>query len=566
MYRTCSVLIVALLLTATQALGQESVLPLLPYDGTDGTFLDAQFRADTTATNGLLANRVYELSRGGVYFSRAIITIQSGKTLRFRAASGTGAKPVVYLWETGTGGTPTRPPGNFVVLNGGNLEMKNICVTGFYEHEPDRLDGVQGGLINTTAVGSSIIVDGCILSNVNGQPIRTGFNVVKVKVTNTIFANMGALTTSNLGAGKGLDLREATVDTLIVENCTFVNYQDRVIRHYNFSDPIAGTGPIKYGKINHNTFINGMGYHGLISLGNVGNHIRITNNLFLDGFALGEDSTDASRAAEWANTGEKYQNGNNRITWIFSAPNDTTQWRISNNFYTISDSGQKFLNDFGFGVAQRLSWHINAKLQSQGGDSLLAFRVATGLTLANAPRLMTNMLRWYESPTGGNKSKNTPGLVFNKATDDFDRRLLEYYRDTLNASYSTSAEAYTGAMGAYPVGDLNWFPDRYAQWLLDPVSSVGGVGQIPSQFSLEQNYPNPFNPSTRITYSVPVESNLRLEVFDLLGRKVATLVSEQKAAGTYTVEFDASQLNSGVYFYQLSTQSHVIARKMLLVK
>ncbi|MCI0552987.1 MAG: hypothetical protein L0287_18720, partial [Anaerolineae bacterium] len=194
------------------------------------------------------------------------------------------------------------------------MELSDICIVGYYELEPERVDGVQGGLINTNAVGSSIIIDGVVFSNINGQHVRTGSNAVKVSVTNSIFANMGALTTSNLGAGKGLDLREATIDTLIIQNNTFVNYQDRAIRHYNFSNPSAGTGPIQYGLIDHNTFINGMGFHGLISLGNVGNEIHVTNNLFVDGFALGEDSTDATRAAEWANTGETYGNGGNRIT------------------------------------------------------------------------------------------------------------------------------------------------------------------------------------------------------------------------------------------------------------
>ena len=109
------------------------------------------------------------------------------------------------------------------------------CVAGYYEPEPDRVDGVQGGLFNTLAVGNSLVLDGVILSNVNGQQVRIGHNSVKVQVTNSIFANMGALTTSNLGAGKGIDLREAAIDTFIVENTTFVNYQDRAIRHYRFS-------------------------------------------------------------------------------------------------------------------------------------------------------------------------------------------------------------------------------------------------------------------------------------------------------------------------------------------
>jgi len=550
-----------LILAAASSYGQESVYTLLPFNGDPARYVNAQFVADTTATAGLLSNRVYELKRDSVYLCNAILTIQSGKTLRMRAEAGSGKKPIIYLWETGIGQTPTRPPGNFVVLNGGNLQLTNICVAGYYELEPDRVDGVQGGLINTTAAGSSIVLDGVIFSNINGQHVRTGSNSVKVQVTNSIFANMGALETSNLGAGKGFDLREAACDTFIVVNNTFVNYQDRPIRHYNFSHPEAGTGAIKFGRIDHNTFINGMGFHGLFSLGNVGDLMKITNNLFIDGFALGEDSTDATRAAEWANTGEFYPNGRNRITWIFTAPNDTTRWDIRNNYYSISDSGNAFLNDFQYNIGSPLSWHINQRLAAQGGDSTTAFQPIT-LSLQNTPRLMTNMMRWYESPTGGNRIKDQTNFV--KARDDFDRRVIEYYRDTLNASYSTSSVAYTGGADGFPVGDLNWFPSKKVAWLLTAVEPA--TGAIPTAFVLQQNYPNPFNPSTTLEFSIPKSGRVVLEVFNILGQSVARLVDGERVAGTYRTTFDASNLSSGVYLYQLKAGDFVQARKMLLVK
>lgn len=89
---------------------------------------------------------------------------------------------------------------------------------------------------------------------------------------------------------------------------------------------------------------------------------------------------------------------------------------------------------------------------------------------------------------------------------------------------------------------------------------------IPVQFSLEQNYPNPFNPSTRIEYSIPVKSDVRLSVFSTLGEKVADLVNEQKEAGSYGIEFNAGKLSSGMYFYRLEAGNNVLTKKMLLVK
>ncbi|MFH1196952.1 MAG: T9SS type A sorting domain-containing protein [bacterium] len=101
------------------------------------------------------------------------------------------------------------------------------------------------------------------------------------------------------------------------------------------------------------------------------------------------------------------------------------------------------------------------------------------------------------------------------------------------------------------------------------------VTVIPSQFELSQNYPNPFNPTTTIRYAVaavetgyiPSLQNVTLKIYDILGNEVATLVNERKEPGYYEVEFNASQLPSGVYFYQLRTENGFNAvKKMLLMK
>lgn len=88
----------------------------------------------------------------------------------------------------------------------------------------------------------------------------------------------------------------------------------------------------------------------------------------------------------------------------------------------------------------------------------------------------------------------------------------------------------------------------------------------PETFSLQQNYPNPFNPSTTIKYSVPSASKVSLKVFDVLGKEVAVLVNETKTAGNYEVNFDASKLTSGVYFYQLQAGSSSVTKKLTLMK
>ena len=90
--------------------------------------------------------------------------------------------------------------------------------------------------------------------------------------------------------------------------------------------------------------------------------------------------------------------------------------------------------------------------------------------------------------------------------------------------------------------------------------------QIVSGFELLQNYPNPFNPSTKISWQSSVGSHQTLKIYNILGTEVATLVDEYKPAGSYEVDFDASDLSSGVYLYKLQSGGNIITKKMTLIK
>lgn len=92
------------------------------------------------------------------------------------------------------------------------------------------------------------------------------------------------------------------------------------------------------------------------------------------------------------------------------------------------------------------------------------------------------------------------------------------------------------------------------------------IGSKPSTFELLQNYPNPFNPGTMIDFSVPKKSKVTLEIFDITGRKVATLIDEAKEAGNYSINFNGSNLSTGIYMYKLTAANNMLVRKMLLVK
>ncbi len=98
------------------------------------------------------------------------------------------------------------------------------------------------------------------------------------------------------------------------------------------------------------------------------------------------------------------------------------------------------------------------------------------------------------------------------------------------------------------------------------IGIIHNSNNVPTVYSLSQNYPNPFNPATNINFAIPKAGLVKLVVYDILGRVVQTVVNEFKEAGTYKVNFDGTNLASGVYFYRMESADYVFVKKMLLIK
>lgn len=120
------------------------------------------------------------------------------------------------------------------------------------------------------------------------------------------------------------------------------------------------------------------------------------------------------------------------------------------------------------------------------------------------------------------------------------------------------------------VAGRSWDINNSDDYITIKYSGTTGVEQneisVPDNFVIYQNYPNPFNPTTLIRFQLPVSGNVTLKVYDVLGNQVATLVNEDKSVGTHEVEFDGSNLSSGIYFYQLQAGSFIETKKMILIK
>ena len=125
----------------------------------------------------------------------------------------------------------------------------------------------------------------------------------------------------------------------------------------------------------------------------------------------------------------------------------------------------------------------------------------------------------------------------------------------------------SASYGRLPDGSANWqILVPRTRGFSNVVTDVENEFNSISEYRLNQNYPNPFNPTTTISFTIPATSNVSLKVFNILGKEVATIVNETKSAGNYSINFNASGLSSGVYFYQLTTDNFTSTKKFTLMK
>jgi hypothetical protein len=162
---------------------------------------------------------------------------------------------------------------------------------------------------------------------------------------------------------------------------------------------------------------------------------------------------------------------------------------------------------------------------------------------------------WEESGTDPNNSESvTPRLFYGHPADDMDNDGRDEY---LFVNYSTDHSIWDG--------------DAYV-WMLEigEATAIEETGILPTSIELKQNYPNPFNPATKIEFSLNKMSDVKLVVYDVLGRELETLVNQSMSAGIHSFKFDASNYSSGVYYYSLfvgnGSSDVVQTRKMMLLK
>ncbi|MCF6271357.1 MAG: T9SS type A sorting domain-containing protein [Melioribacteraceae bacterium] len=283
---------------------------------------------------------------------------------------------------------------------------------------------------------------------------------------------------------------------------------------------------------------------------------------------------EAVRYRRWAEI--FYDDSNIFVQWnkkIFTLSNDLHITKTSRN--DIYTKIFKYWGDDKFGSFVYYSYEqsLYYSLFNSYGDTLVP-----NIDLANG-EIFSEVKAGYAKPNQFIVLYKSAEEIYTKTYNIFGEMINDKFivhkieNETINdVSFAVNGDKIIFTWSGKKESEDNY--DIYAvSYNLDRVTNVEEIlnNNLAEEFQLFQNYPNPFNPSTVIKYQIPANvkskmSNIKLIIFDILGRKVATLVNQNQKAGNYEVEFDAADFSSGIYYYQLSAGSFIETKKMILLK
>ncbi|MFH1196790.1 MAG: FISUMP domain-containing protein [bacterium] len=213
-------------------------------------------------------------------------------------------------------------------------------------------------------------------------------------------------------------------------------------------------------------------------------------------------------------------------------------------------------------------WHVPTDAEWKATENFLG-----GASVAGGAMKDAGAVFWQTPNTGATNSSGLtilPAGEYDGHSSPKKFQLLDQYAvfwTSTQISNTKAREKYLSFDNA-AVKTFDWFKDlNYSiRCVKNSPTNVEEFGDIIDGYRLNQNFPNPFNPATVITYQLAVFSAVQIKVFDLLGQEVVTLVNDWQNPGLYSIEFDGSNLGSGIYIYRLISNNFTASRKMLLLK
>jgi hypothetical protein len=507
-----------------------------------------------TAVDGspLNPNRVYRLARGAVYFCTGTMELRRDVVIIANDEPASIKPPVIapMIFQ----GDITAPAPVFKLHK--NALLRNLYLTRI---RPDTSSPQSDNSQAIQIMGDStrIIVQRCVFDGWGSGAIFKGAVFNKIYITDCKFRNM--MNGDSWFGGWAFESGATPGDTLIMMNNTMFNCGAY------FCAPNRNI--TTFIRIEHNTVFT---THTNPLYGPYMTNARIRDNIFWGTLARGQSQSDFDE--HWTDWGGPFSTISiDTLPPAFGFPEANRMVIVTNNVYfwpqAYFDEWQNvyqdtlippvWMDDRTLGMfADKITW---PNLGTPADD----LYVDPGFDSAMVNTVVTNLLAYCRHSRGDSAAQNqhyylpTGQDLFNVP-----------WPVPENLAYSNTALQSAGHDG-FPVGDLNWFHIVGGEWV-DPTLDAG----IPEKFQLLQNYPNPFNPTTVISYQLPVVSEVKLVVYDMLGREIAVLVNERKVPGRYEAKFDASGLASGIYFYRLQARqtdggqagNFVQTRKLVLLK
>ena len=528
------------------------------------------------------AGRVYVLKANGYYsLINTVISSDTRRTIIMGENQGSvktsqGAAPPII---TGAFDADNNAIGG--INSGSDLLVKNVDIE----------IGNSGGSIGWAYLGFSgpgkrFQLDNSIVEHTWWVVFGSVQADSKIFLTNDYFVNMDGHTCRRNGGVVDFN-GGVTEDTLLVENCTHVNHQGSIYK--------SRTGyTINRQIFNHNDFIDCAGYVFM----NTGDHtdFSVTNNIFvncnvqpyspvlglidvgeLDPDELPMGLVNVYDDSAFTANGATFYVDKNLVYW------DPTLTDASNGVVATVNANQ--VNGQTDWVSQMIT--MNSRSQSMFDDNTNYPLLTEGdwfnklPNFANTDVLFSDQLAVIKTFAIATVDTSFTGPLASWRQPDNPEVTYFTYADwpvPIDLSYD-DADLMTAGLNGFPLGDLNWFPDKYTEWMAQRDAELTQINDVlyngtavrevagnPTSFKLSQNYPNPFNPTTVINFTIPKAGNVTLKVYNSLGQEVATLINGFKNASNYKVDFNASNLSSGVYFYTLEANNFKQTKKMVLIK